>query len=105
MGPAIAAVASDLTSTSPMVHTAPLRRLQQVRELSVTEGDWTAFHCRFESAYRSYAWSDREALWALPTALDDDSLASFYSIPETDRSSLADAYAATTVEHPEEVPA
>ncbi|CAM9386686.1 unnamed protein product [Lampetra planeri] len=91
MGTTIAAVMSDSTSTSPTVHTAPLRRLPQVRAFSVTEGDWTAFHRRFESAYRSIDWSDREALWALPTALNDDSLAAFYSVPKTDRSSLADA--------------
>ncbi|CAN0256451.1 unnamed protein product [Lampetra fluviatilis] len=93
-GPAIAADASDSTSTSPTGHTSALRRLPQVHAFSATEGDWTAFHLRFKAAYRSIDWSEHEVLRALPTALDDDSMAAFYSIPEADRSSLAGACAA-----------
>ncbi|CAN0118416.1 unnamed protein product [Lampetra planeri] len=88
-GPTIGVAVLDLTSTSPTVRTAPLRQLPQVRAFSVTEGDWTAFHHRFEAAYRSIDWSEHEALWAL----DDYSLAAFYSIPEAERSSLAGACA------------
>ncbi|CAN0438147.1 unnamed protein product [Lampetra fluviatilis] len=43
---------------------------------------------------RSVDWSEHEALRVLPTALDDDSLAVFYSILEADRSSLVGACAA-----------
>ncbi|XP_032819474.1 uncharacterized protein LOC116947623 [Petromyzon marinus] len=93
-GPAVAAATLDSASTPPTVCSAPLCRLPQVHAFSATEGDWMAFHLRFKAEYRSIKWSEHEALRALPTALDDDSLAAFYSIPEADRSSLASACAA-----------
>ncbi|XP_075923853.1 uncharacterized protein LOC142924846 [Petromyzon marinus] len=90
--PAISATAPDSTATSPAVRPSPMRWLPPVCAFSAAGGDWTAFCRHFEAVYRSVDWSMDEALRALPTALDDDSLTAFYSIPEADRSSLADAY-------------
>ncbi|CAM9874613.1 unnamed protein product [Lampetra planeri] len=60
---------------------------------SQAEGcDWMAFRRRFEVAYISVRWTPGEALRAFPTALDNDSLATFFAIPEADRATLMHAY-------------
>ncbi|CAN0416797.1 unnamed protein product [Lampetra planeri] len=65
---------------------------------AAAEGDWTAFRHRFEAAYVSVGWMPGEALRALPTALDDDSLSTFFAIPEADRTTLTRAYTEMAVE-------
>ncbi|CAN0241593.1 unnamed protein product [Lampetra planeri] len=51
-------------------------------------GDWTAFEHHFKVACTLFGWSDGEALRALPTALNDDSLVAFEAIPEANRATL-----------------
>ncbi|XP_078467102.1 uncharacterized protein LOC144730286 [Lampetra planeri] len=64
-------------------------RLPQIKEF-IAGGDWSAFMWCFESAFRSVRWT--EALEALPTLLDDVSLAVFRSIPATKKTTLRDAF-------------
>ncbi|XP_078460325.1 uncharacterized protein LOC144724911 [Lampetra planeri] len=66
-------------------------RLPQIKEF-IARGDWSAFTWRFESAFRSVRWTEAEALKALPTLLDDVSLAVFRSIPATKKKTLRDAF-------------
>ncbi|CAM9543584.1 unnamed protein product [Lampetra planeri] len=51
-------------------------RLPNIKVLSAG-GDWNAFTWRFESAFHSVKWTEDEAREALPTLLDDVSLAVF----------------------------
>ncbi|CAM9574488.1 unnamed protein product [Lampetra planeri] len=67
-------------------------RLPNIKEF-VAGGDWGAFTCRFKSAFRSVRWTEEEALDALPTLLDDVSLAVFRSIPSEKKKTLKDAFA------------
>ncbi|XP_078449975.1 uncharacterized protein LOC144717990 [Lampetra planeri] len=64
-------------------------RLPQIKEF-IAGGDWSVFTWCFESAFRSVRWT--EALEALPTLLDDVSLAVFRSIPVTKKTTLRDAF-------------
>ncbi|CAM9301038.1 unnamed protein product [Lampetra planeri] len=48
---------------------------------------------QFESAFCSVRWTEEEALDALPTLLDDVSLAVFHSIPTEKKKMLKDAFA------------
>ncbi|CAM9513082.1 unnamed protein product [Lampetra fluviatilis] len=57
------------------------RRLTPVREFMAVGGDWATFIRHFEVAFSSIAWTEAEALRALPMALDDDALAAFWVIP------------------------
>lgn len=66
--------------------------LPNIKEF-VAGGDWSAFTWRFESAFRSVRWTDSEALEALPTLLDDVSLAVSRSIPASRKKTLKDAFA------------
>ncbi|CAM9681838.1 unnamed protein product [Lampetra planeri] len=68
------------------------KRLPTVREFVAAGGDWTAFQRHFKASCALVGWSDKEALRALPMALDDDSLAVFEAIPEADRAMLPRAY-------------
>ncbi|CAN0435596.1 unnamed protein product [Lampetra fluviatilis] len=67
-------------------------RLPHMKEFSVG-GDWSAFTWRFESAFRSIRWTKEEALDALPTLLDDISLAVFRSMPAEKKTTLREAFA------------
>ncbi|CAN0254574.1 unnamed protein product [Lampetra planeri] len=69
-----------------------LRKLPPVREFVAAGGDWAAFTQRFEASFSSVEWTEDEALWALPTALDDDSLAAFQAIPLEKWATLRQAY-------------
>ncbi|CAN0419067.1 unnamed protein product [Lampetra fluviatilis] len=66
--------------------------LPNIKEFSAG-GDWNVFTWRFESAFRSVKWTEDEALEALPTMLDDVSLAVFRSIPSGRKNTLRDAFA------------
>ncbi|CAN0107499.1 unnamed protein product [Lampetra fluviatilis] len=94
VAPTTSATAPDLTAASPAVQPSAMHRLPPVRAFSAAAGDWTTFRRRSEAAYHSVDWSADEALQALPMALDDDSLAAFYSISEADCSSFTDACSA-----------
>ncbi|CAN0381891.1 unnamed protein product [Lampetra planeri] len=59
----------------------------------VAGGDWSAFTWRFGSAFCSVWWTEEEALDALPTLLDDISLAVFRSIPLEKKKTFKDAFA------------
>ncbi|CAN0179590.1 unnamed protein product [Lampetra planeri] len=65
-----------------------------MERFEVTVGDWTAFTRRFRAAYESLGWTEAEALQALPTALDDDALATFYGLPRGVRLSLSGIFTA-----------
>ncbi|CAN0025247.1 unnamed protein product [Lampetra fluviatilis] len=67
-------------------------RLPNIKEF-VAGGDQSAFTWRFESVFRSVQWKEAEALDALPTLLDDVSLAVFRSIPADKQKTLKDAFA------------
>ncbi|CAM9524754.1 unnamed protein product [Lampetra planeri] len=69
-----------------------LRRLRPVHQFVAADGDWTAFHCRFEAAYVYVGWTPAEELLALPTALDEDSPAAFFTILEADKATLTHTY-------------
>ncbi|XP_075908697.1 uncharacterized protein LOC142905656 [Petromyzon marinus] len=71
----------------------PPRRLH-VQRFEAKVGDWTAFIRRFRAAYESLNWTESAALRALPTALDDDSLATFNGFPAAVRKTLDGAIAA-----------
>ncbi|CAM9859868.1 unnamed protein product [Lampetra fluviatilis] len=64
-----------------------------VREFVAAGGDWTAFQRCFKAACILVGSSDKEALRALPTALDYDSLVAFEAIPAADRVTLPQACA------------
>ncbi|CAN0035699.1 unnamed protein product [Lampetra planeri] len=72
------------------------RRLPPVRKFVVVWCNWTAFQRRFMAAYKSMDWTEVEAVHALPTALDNDSLKAFKAILEVDRANLPRAYAQMT---------
>ncbi|CAM9283398.1 unnamed protein product [Lampetra fluviatilis] len=78
--------------TSKVEDAPKLRRLPPVRQFTAAGGDWTAFRRRFEATYISVGWTSREGLQALPMALDDDSLAAFFAIPELDRATVTRTY-------------
>ncbi|CAM9675320.1 unnamed protein product [Lampetra planeri] len=78
--------------TSKVEVVPKFRRLPPVHQFTAAGGDWRAFHRRFEAAYISVGWTSQEAFQALSTALDDDSLAAFFAIPESDRTTFAHAY-------------
>ncbi|CAN0415783.1 unnamed protein product [Lampetra fluviatilis] len=59
----------------------------------VAGGDRNAFTWRFESVFRSVRWTESKALEALPTLLDDVSLAVFRSIPASKKTTLEYAFA------------
>ncbi|CAM9098249.1 unnamed protein product, partial [Lampetra planeri] len=67
-------------------------RLPNIKEFSSGD-DWNAFTCRFESIILSVKWTEDEALEALPTLLDDVSLAVFRSILSGRKKTLRDAFA------------
>ncbi|CAN0377010.1 unnamed protein product [Lampetra planeri] len=69
------------------------KRLLFVREFAASSGDWEAFRRRFAAVCDLSGWTENEALWALPTALDDDALAAFHAIPDEDKSMLSQALA------------
>ncbi|CAM9380679.1 unnamed protein product [Lampetra planeri] len=61
------------------------RRLPPVHKFVAVGGEGMAFQRRFKAACTLVGWSDMEAL---PTALDDDSLAALEAISEADRVTL-----------------
>ncbi|XP_078718070.1 uncharacterized protein LOC144935371 [Lampetra fluviatilis] len=69
-------------------------RWLHVERFEVPVGDWTAFTRRFRAAYESLGWTEAQALRALPTAMDDDALATFYGLPRGVRLSLPEIFAA-----------
>ncbi|CAN0414529.1 unnamed protein product [Lampetra fluviatilis] len=104
--PAPPVVADDAATTPAMPRMKPdtveapgspppgsLRRLHEER-FEAKVGDWTAFTRCFRAVYESLDWVESDALRALPTALDDDALAAFYSISVKVCSLLAGAFAA-----------
>ncbi|CAM9590463.1 unnamed protein product [Lampetra planeri] len=69
--------------------TLSLRKcLPTVHEFMAAGGNWTAFQRRFKASCALVGWSNEEALRALPTALDDNSLGAFEAIPEADWTTL-----------------
>ncbi|CAM9645532.1 unnamed protein product [Lampetra planeri] len=57
----------------------------------MAEGDWAASSRRFLANAETAGWSEEIVLKALPSALDDDALAAFISVPPADRSTLPQA--------------
>ncbi|CAM9420534.1 unnamed protein product [Lampetra fluviatilis] len=64
-----------------------------IKEFAATSGDWgVAFKRRFFMNADLAGWTEAEALWALPAALDDDTLVAFLTIPPLERSTLTQAF-------------
>ncbi|CAM9876448.1 unnamed protein product [Lampetra planeri] len=61
------------------------QRLPALKEFSASEGDWAAFQRRFTTSAKMSGWSEEVALQALPSALDDEALAAFLTVPPADR--------------------
>ncbi|CAN0437744.1 unnamed protein product [Lampetra planeri] len=64
-----------------------------VREFTATGNDWAAFQRRFTTTCELAGWTDVEALRALLTTLDDDTLVDFYTITPKDKVMLPHTFA------------
>ncbi|CAM9503506.1 unnamed protein product [Lampetra planeri] len=68
-----------------------------IKEFAATSGDWgVAFKRRFFMNADLAGWTEAEALWALPAALDDDTLVAFLTIPPLERSERRTPFSACT---------
>ncbi|CAM9483357.1 unnamed protein product [Lampetra planeri] len=72
---------------------SPKHRLPFVKEFTAAGGDWEAFRRHFTANCELAGWTEAEALRVLPTALDDDALATFYAVPPAVRATLLLAFA------------
>ncbi|CAN0417936.1 unnamed protein product [Lampetra fluviatilis] len=98
--PGIAAAPLAMPSGVPMCASSlglvsggqQLNRLPPLCPFIATRDDWLAFQDRFNAAYASVGWPMEEALWALPTCLDNRVLQALKSIPPADRASLPATY-------------
>ncbi|CAM9571296.1 unnamed protein product [Lampetra planeri] len=61
------------------------RRMTPVKKFVVVGGDWGAFTRRFKAAYQAIGLTEKEALRALSTALDDDTVEVFRAVAEERR--------------------